>query len=1016
MKKLKFLSITLGILLLFAGFAVADGQWSPLFIKAVPGGIFGVLDTSQTTGDIWYVDSGMTVTGGDTAGHGRNPISPCLTLDYCAAMATANNGDIIYVAAGHAETIAAADGFDITIAGLRIVGLGEGADKPTYTFTETVSTVAIGAANVTIENFRFLAGIEDVVIGLAVEAAGDNFTCIDCEWPEPTTSTFEFVDAVDLESGADGVKFIRPVQFTADETDADHWMDAGNGVNNNLQIIDAYLYGEYAVSAIWSETLDLEVLIEGGTITNLTNGQHAIEFVTAAALGTIKDILVRTNAQGTSVDPGSLTMSNVLWDDDTTADTVAIPVVLAAAGAGSIGGIDDTNTDSLQGKIGTDAEMGDTSMYDQWIEDQIDLDAILASIPSGMSYVGTVTGVTGTTITTVDALKGYGTNYFKNGWTLIVIWDFSGTNIAPEQEIQDISAYNTTTGAFTHGATTQIAEGDVIMVVRDELISMYQKALPTIPVTDSLAFKISKWLADGDGDFATGTPLASDKSLVDALGQTGGDTNVVPDRNAAVIQERIDAITTVMQMVDPSGTNGWEDDGSGGNLYTTFNSTDANAYLFSGDGGMDKDDNVFSYFAHLERMSEEILSGLRASGKSIGDVFYVSSTTGGAYDGSTWALAETTLQAGITDCTASEGCIVFVAPAHAEPITTAITANVIGISVIGLGTGSQMPTLTFTNANSSIDISVAGVTIQNLRLYNTTAATDNAISILAGGKYAVIDGIEFTDTGGSNYVHTIGILLASAADNVTIKNCSVYNVQSGATSFIDATTGIVNRLLIENNDIWGDYSDAGIDSDKALTNMIVKGNVIRNINSGSHAIQLTAAATGYAHDNILTADVPSTIFDPGSLLAFKNTIVESDVTDANTKAYLEDGDWFYTFKSFDLLGTTTTSVLFNVVGMVEVRVWGEITETFTSVGSAISVGIADEKALLIASTDGNAPVTQGDIWTGASPSKGQGAPTTYIIDTSNIVVDELTEDLDDGRFTLHVYWRPLEESGSVIVN
>ena len=41
--------------------------------------------------------------------------------------------------------------------------------------------------------------------------------------------------------------------------------------------------------------------------------------------------------------------------------------------------------------------------------------------------------------------------------------------------------------------------------------------LPTTPTTNSLAYRLSQYIADGDGDFATGTALPSNKSLYDMV-------------------------------------------------------------------------------------------------------------------------------------------------------------------------------------------------------------------------------------------------------------------------------------------------------------------------------------------------------------------------------------------------------------------------------------------------------------------------------------------------------------------
>lgn len=375
---MKFLSKTIGIILigvfLFTGLSYAgvNLRYSPLewhgkekyfdFGGYTAIGINIATAALNTTGNIRYVDSGNS-NAVNNSGAGKSQNAPFATLDYAISQMTANNGDVIILMPGHAETIAAADGFDVDVAGITILGMGRGTDMPEFTFTATASTVAIGAANVTIANVRFLAGVSAIVIGIAVEAGGDNFTLIDCEFPEPTTSTFEFIDAIDLASGADSVHIINNIYFNADATGADHFIDAGNGVNNDLQIIGNYIYGEFAVSAIWSDTIDLEVLIADNNITNLTNGEHAIEFTTTA-LGSIRDNLVRTDAQATAIDPGSMTMSNNLWDADASVDTVAAPAVLGTAGEASIGTVNATTTDQIHGKIGTDTEMADSSLSD----------------------------------------------------------------------------------------------------------------------------------------------------------------------------------------------------------------------------------------------------------------------------------------------------------------------------------------------------------------------------------------------------------------------------------------------------------------------------------------------------------------------------------------------------------------------------------------------------------------------------------------------------------------------------
>jgi hypothetical protein len=184
---------------------------------------------ANTTGNVFYVNDATGING--IGGAGRASSKPLASLDYAIGRCTADNGDFIILMPGHSESGTAANLFDADVAGITILGLGDGAEMPTFTFSDTDTTVAIGAENVSIYNVRFAAGISAVVIGVAVEAAGDNFLMSDCVFPEPTTSSFEFVDAIDLAALADNVTIQNTTFFNADAIGGSHFVEAGNGVN-----------------------------------------------------------------------------------------------------------------------------------------------------------------------------------------------------------------------------------------------------------------------------------------------------------------------------------------------------------------------------------------------------------------------------------------------------------------------------------------------------------------------------------------------------------------------------------------------------------------------------------------------------------------------------------------------------------------------------------------------------------------------------------------------------------------
>ena len=140
-------------------------------------------------GNIFWVDSGS----GSNTNDGTH-VRPYATLDYAVGKCTANNGDLILVKAGHTETVTAAGGLDLDVAGITIIGLGNGSDRPTVNFTTAVTAdMDVGADNITISNFLFTGGIDALTGPIDVNAA--DFTMMDCETKDVTGQATDFIVA-----------------------------------------------------------------------------------------------------------------------------------------------------------------------------------------------------------------------------------------------------------------------------------------------------------------------------------------------------------------------------------------------------------------------------------------------------------------------------------------------------------------------------------------------------------------------------------------------------------------------------------------------------------------------------------------------------------------------------------------------------------------------------------------------------------------------------------------------------
>src|SRR3990167_10978149 len=89
------------------------------------------------TGNVFFVDSG-NVDGDDSPSAGTKQY-PFTTIDHAVGKCTANNGDLIIVMPGHTETVTAAAGLDLDVAGITLIGVGNGSDRPTINFTTAVA-------------------------------------------------------------------------------------------------------------------------------------------------------------------------------------------------------------------------------------------------------------------------------------------------------------------------------------------------------------------------------------------------------------------------------------------------------------------------------------------------------------------------------------------------------------------------------------------------------------------------------------------------------------------------------------------------------------------------------------------------------------------------------------------------------------------------------------------------------------------------------------------------------------
>ena len=200
--------------------------------------------------------------------------------------------------------------------------------------------------------------------------------------------------------------------------------------------------------------------------------------------------------------------------------------------------------------------------------------------------------------------------------------------------------------------------------------------------------------------------------------------------------------------------------------------------------------------------------GLKVDGRYLppvdlgGNVFYVSSVTGGANnDARSPERPISTLDAAIGLCTANNNDTIVVMANHAETITGAggITADVAGITIIGVGTYNQRPRFLMDAGTAvSFVISAADVTVQNLVFAAGHADVVTCFDITGVG--ATLLDLEFVNNVvDENFVTPVKATgAANTANGLTIIGCKFLTVDANSAEFLEVTDDLAQLTMLDN--------------------------------------------------------------------------------------------------------------------------------------------------------------------------------------------------------------------------
>ena len=255
-----------------------NGFAAGLTLRGIP-----LLQTNP--GQVFWVGNGSTLIPGVTGGVNGNKGTfqkPFSTIEAAVSACLANTGDIIFVKPGHAETISTAAILTLDKAGVSIIGLGAGSNRPTLTFTAAAANIPITAANMSIQNILFVANFLDVasVFTATGTATPTDFNIENCEFRD-TTSVLNFISIVTGNATANsmnGLRFANNRVSSLGTTAATTAIKLASATDR-VDLVDNY--------GNWAVLNDTAGLLAAGTaqVTNFNMGRNILQRPNTSSTG-----------------------------------------------------------------------------------------------------------------------------------------------------------------------------------------------------------------------------------------------------------------------------------------------------------------------------------------------------------------------------------------------------------------------------------------------------------------------------------------------------------------------------------------------------------------------------------------------------------------------------------------------------------------------------------------------------------------------------------------------------------
>lgn len=258
------------------------------------------------------------------------------------------------------------------------------------------------------------------------------------------------------------------------------------------------------------------------------------------------------------------------------------------------------------------------------------------------------------------------------------------------------------------------------------------------------------------------------------------------------------------------------------------------------------------------------------------EVFLVHSGTGSdvPHYGKSYDKPFATLDYAIGRCTASRGNTIYLLPGHAEAEATAAsiaTMDVAGVYVVGVGTGTLMPTFSLSDDEATFTMSAADCILSGVRIYSTVADVAVGVTMAATSDGSVVQNCVFRDSADDEEL-LVGVSVAAAAVGNKILYNDFKTTASGGSA--NAILSAANTdLQVIGNTAFGAYSTGAMLTSGVLTQATIKDNIF--VNSAAIGIALNGTtSTGILARNLLggTTSMAAALTGEDAMVVFENYV------------------------------------------------------------------------------------------------------------------------------------------------